>query len=143
VNKSEILELEIAKNKRRLQKNYRIIRKGKRFQKQYGDTLTRFKQKQSDEEIMSGILSEIESTARTLDMRISDMKPQRVKKQEYYNIFSVNLAINGQLDEILHFLYLLQNPPHLFNIDELRIEKSSPRAKSLHSRMVFSRILIP
>ena len=92
---------------------------------------------------MSAILAEIESVAREIDLHITDLKPQKVRKGEFLNNFSVSLSANGRLEEITHFLYILQSSPHLFNIEELAIEKSSAQTQILQTRISLSRILIP
>ncbi len=93
---------------------------------------------------MSSILSEIEETAGQLKLKISDLKPTRVKREEYNNRFSVTLTIDSKLVDIMHFLHLLQQTPHLFQIQEVYFEKSAMQdGSSLRTQLVLEKIYIP
>ena len=140
---SEILNEKIHSSEQKLKKQFNVLERGKIVDKEYEQYAAVFRQTASDGQIMSSILSEVESVARENGMRIADMKPKKVKRIDFYNNFSVSIAMNGQLVDIVKFLYILQNTPHLFNIEELVIEKSSPRSSTLDCRLVLNRILIP
>ena len=141
-NQVEFLNNKISVAEQRLSKTLKIIRRAKIAAKKYDDILDDFKQTVSDEQVMSSILSEIETVAGELKMRIADMKPKKVKRVDFYNNFSVSLSIDGQLSEIMLFIYRLQNSPHVFYIEELRLNKSSPRKVDLSCQVVLSRLLI-
>jgi len=142
-NNADALESEISNSRLKLQKQLKIIERGKKIARDYDDVLSNYRQTSSNEQVMSSILSEIEAAASQNGMKVSDIKPKRVREIDFYNQFSVSLSINGQLKDIAHFLYLLENPPHSFNIDELILEKNSPYAAVLDCRIVLNRILIP
>ncbi len=141
--KTETLKERVNSSEQKLKKQFSVLEKSKSGNKEYEQYLAIFRQSASDGQIMSSILSEIESVARENGMRIADMKPKKVKHIDFYNNFSVTLAMSGQLTDIVKFLYILQNQPHFFNIEELVIEKNSPRAPTLDCRLVLDRILIP
>ena len=141
-NKSDEVREKIAVSEKKLNKNLKMIRKGENYEARYKPLLENFQQKGSDEQMMSAILNEIESAAGQVQVRIADMKPQRVKKSGSYNNFSVSLTLDGELTAIMDFIYGLQNQPHLFAVDELRLEKKSPNTKELKGYFVLSRISI-
>lgn len=134
----------IEKRKKHLDDNLRIVNKGRKREEQYNYYLNKFKQNQSNEQVMSSMLSEIEGVARSLNLRISDLKPQKAQETNYYNRFSVSLTIDSELAEIIHFIYELQNQTHLFNVDEVRFDKGARRNTStLKTNLVLSKIFIP
>ena len=92
---------------------------------------------------MAAILSEIESVANQIKLRIDDMKPQKIKKVGFQNNFPVSLAVDGTLSSIIQFLYTLQNSPHYFDIDELYFEKGAMRTSQVKCRLILSKTLIP
>jgi Tfp pilus assembly protein PilO len=100
-----------------------------------------FKQQSSDEGEMTRILSDIEAIAQKGSIKIVNMQPGRIKKQDFYNYFSVNVQAQSSLKNIVAFLYDLEAPPHLFHIDEMRIEKHSLQAEDLKCQFVISRFL--
>lgn len=141
--KKDDLRVQIQSQKRKIQKNMQIISRGDRFESEYKRILEDYKQGQSNEESMSLILSQVELVASTLDLQISDMKPNRVKKDDFFNIFSVSLTISGDMKEISEFLYKLQTEPYLYDVEDLHFEKTTQRKnKDLRSRLVLSKFYV-
>ena len=139
------LDDDFESQQKKLRKNLKIIEKAKAMNRQYDQYLSQLKQSGSNEQVMASILSEIEQVAGQLGLKITDLKPKRVKREEYYNLFSVNLTIDSDLNEILQFIYTLQGEPHFFRVDEFTFEKGAQRnsGQALKTRFVLSRILIP
>lgn len=135
---------EIHKYQRRLNKSTDAIQRSNELEQQYNEYLSKFKQSKTDEQVMASVLSEIEGIAGELGLLISDLKPKKVKHEEYHNKFSVSLTISSELIDILRFLHTLQGQPHFFDIEETRFDKSSRRKLStIKARLVLSKILIP
>lgn len=126
-----------------LEKELKVIAKGKEIVPEYNRYLNSFGQKRSDEEQMSYVISAIESLSNQNNVRVSEMKPRKVRKVDFYNIFSVSLTMEGSLQEIIQFVYVLQNPPHYFQIEAIRIEKKSMQDTMLQSQLLLSRKFIP
>jgi len=101
-----------------------------------------FAQKGSDEQEMTKMLSEVEAAAQNINMKIINMEPERIKKGDFYNYFSINVQAQGSLKKIFEFLYALESQTYRFRIDEMRLEKYSLRADELKCQFVVSRFLI-
>jgi len=142
--KSVILDKKIQAEVRKIKKYKRRIDRGKQQNFQYDILVKDYIQKGSNEQVMSGILKEIEQVAQNLSLNISDLKPQRVRKNEYYNHFSVSLRINSSLPDIIQFIHSLQSRPHNFDIQEFRFDKSSRRnSETLKTTLVLQKTLVP
>ena len=142
--KKGFVEEKIAAQKIRLTKNMKAIKEGSALSETYNAYINQYKQAQSNEQVMSALLAEIEEVARELGLNISDLKPNKVRKGEYYNQFSVSVTLDNQFEQIMNLLYTLQSAPHLFDVDEARFDKSSNRNEAnLRANIVFSKILIP
>ncbi len=137
------LDQDIEIGEKRFKKNLGVISQEQIINQEYEKYSMPFKQKASDEKEMASILSEIESAANEINMRVADMKPKKVKRMGIFNNFLVSLTIDGELETITHFLYILQNAPHLFDVDEVRLEKSSIRTTQIKCYLVLSKALIP
>lgn len=97
----------------------------------------------SDEQVLSSVIAEIEGVAGSLNLKISDLKPQRVRAEEFLNHFSVSLTLDSDFSEILEFLRVLQDQPHLFDVEDLRLDRGSRRGdQSLKVRLVLSKFFI-
>jgi len=139
----ESLQQQIQLTQRRLLKTSRIISKSRNMEQAYVKILENFRQGASDEKVMSSILSQIESVAGELNIRIGDMKPKKVKKIDFYNNFSVSISMEADLRNIVAFIHKLEHAPHMFHVDELRLDKDNPRVSVLRCRLDLSKVLIP
>jgi len=140
---SQMVDRKIEVQQRRLDKDMRIIRKAKALGKEYSVILEQFKQSESDEQVMSKIFLEIERVADELGLKIADLKPKKVRKVDFYNRFSVSLTLESQFQEIVHFIYILQKQPLLFDIDEVRFEQGPRRNRAtINTHLILSKILI-
>lgn len=133
---------QISAMERQIARDLRILRKESDINGRYSMYLENFEQKGTDMQEMALILSEIESIAKKLNLRIEDMKPRRIRGHERSSHFPVSIRIRATVDSIAFFLYTLQTPPHVFHIEELRLEKPSIRQKDLLCEMIVSRLLI-
>lgn len=133
---------EKEKDRRILTKNSKVILQAEGITKIYDKYFNLFQQKKSDEEQMSGIISQLEAIATEMHLHFSEIKPRKVKKAEFYNIFSVSLTMEGNFPAIVEFIYKLQTQPYLFNIEEIHLEKNLPQDNSLQTSLVISRKLI-
>lgn len=138
------LDQTIALEQRKLSKNTRILQKAASLQGLYDSYQERFKQTKTNEQVMSGIVAEVEGVAAGIQLQISNINPQKVKKEEFYNRFPVSLTIEGPFADIMRFLHLLQGEPHLFDVDEARIEKGAGHQVTVvRTQLVLSKIFIP
>jgi Tfp pilus assembly protein PilO len=139
----EELAQEIEAKKMLLNKYVETIDKAKDMESKYHDFLDQFQQNDTNDQVMTQLLSQIEKQATELGLRISDLKPRRVKKEKFYNRFSVSLSLDSSLIDITKFLYILQTEPYLFYVDEFTIEKGMQRQNdSVKTYLVVSKIFI-
>ena len=103
---------------------------------------TMFIQEFSEGEQMTAMIAEIESLAKEVGLRFSEVKPGKVNHQEDSNIFSVSLSTEGTTAQITHFLYLLESHPHFFQIDRFHLGKKSAQDKILKASFTVSRLWI-
>ena len=142
VDRKEWLQERIQKEERRLNKNLKILQQEKILQTKYGQVLKSFQQEGTEEQVMSALLSEIEAVAGGLPIHLSEMKPQKVKKTEFGNTFSVSLILDGALSPILNFVHTLQSAPHQFEVGELRLEKKFYDSSDLKCYLIINRFLV-
>jgi len=97
----------------------------------------------SEDVQMPMIVSKIEAAARESNIHIANIQPQRSKTQKEAGFLPVELEMDGQWLDIVQFLYLLQQRPNFYFINEINLEKYSDATNTLRGRMVISRALIP
>ena len=142
--KKDFLDQEIASHQKQLNRGLKTVQKAKVLGARYDVYLKQFRQSGTEEEAASSILSEIEEAAGKFGLHITDLKPQRIKHDEHNNQFSVGLTISSELVDIIRFLYVLQQPPHLFDVEEVEFEKSARKNQStITTRLVLGKAFIP
>ena len=142
--KKDNLKTETQTKAQLLRKYQRTIQEAKILEQENQARLNNFQQNDSNEQVMSQILSEIERQAGDLGIKISDLKPRRVKKEANSNRFSVSLSMDSSMTGMLKFLYTLQNEPHLFEIDEFSVDKGMQgQSGTVKVNLVLSKFFIP
>ena len=142
-SKAVSLDDDIMDAQKLFQKNARVVSRGKSLDGAYDFYLTRFKQSKPNDEVMTSVISEIQGLARELNLQISDLQPQRVKSDAYFNHFSVSLTIDSSFQDTLQFLYTLQKDPHYFRVDELNFDKGArTQDNAIKTRLVLSKVFI-
>jgi len=91
---------------------------------------------------MPTIVAKIETAARESNIHIANIQPQKSVTQKEVRFLAVELEIDGQWLDIVRFLYLLQQQPNLYFINELNLEKYSDTTNSLRGRIVVSRMCL-
>jgi Tfp pilus assembly protein PilO len=137
-----LLEAQIESRTKELGRNLETIEATRKMSEDYSEHLRAFEQTSSDEEVMSSLLSEIRKAADKISMHIADIKPERVKKEALYNNFSVRMSLEGSYEEIVRFIYILQDTPYAFAVDELRLSKNSPRSQNVDCELGISKMLV-
>ena len=142
-NQNALLADKMMVSEKRLKNHLKMLQKEPAISKEFDRYIPFFKQTMSDDQQMTSVISEIEASANDLEMRVTDMKPKKVKRIDFYNNFSVSLTVEGDLTPVIHFLYGLQNTPHFFNVDEAYFARSAVRTTLIRCRLVLSKALIP
>lgn len=137
------LNIKITAQEAKLKKNIKVLSQETRVVEQYKQYADLLRLKTSEEQAMAKLLSEIEAVAQGINIRILDMKPQKIKTMDFYKNFSVVLIIDGQLKDVTRFLYSLQNLPQLIRVDKLQLEKESAYQPELKASLQVSKVLIP
>ncbi|HLD70183.1 MAG TPA: type 4a pilus biogenesis protein PilO [Candidatus Omnitrophota bacterium] len=142
--------VKIQLNKGRLSQDRRLILEGPAIDREYEAYLPFFHQAQDadaigssrEEAIMSLLLSQIESTAGRIPLTVLEIKPQKVRDEDFYNVFSINLTIEEEFIKVYRFLYDIQNAPLLFNVEELRLEKDPLKETFMKCTLILTKRLI-
>lgn len=143
VVKGQEIESDIDQASTRLAEQAKVIRRARAMAARFDGDLQSVRQKTSNEEEMSLILSEIEAAAGGLKVRVTEMKPQGTQKEDFYNKFSVSLTVDGNLTDILQFIHTLQGSSHRLTVSQFSLERAFQNTKEMLSKLVVNRILIP
>lgn len=134
-------ELDAAMETHQVQiaKHARVVRAAADVDQQYNALLPIFQSKGSEGAEISGIVSEIEAAGKQAGLHIVNMQPQKAVAKDFYTQYAVRLTIDGPWNAIVEFLYILQNVPGLFEVQELNLENYSRASDKLKGRITLVR----
>ena len=132
----------ILQSRKDLKKYAYAAREEKAVEQKLKSYMAVLKQKGSDEQEMTKVLSDIEVVAENAGIKIINMEPGKIKRINFYNYFPVDVQTEGSLKKVCEFLYALESKANHFYVDEVRIEKYAARADTLKCQLVVSRLLI-
>ena len=141
-SQENFFEKKINVTKKKIKKSMNILKEEESTKVAYEQYLEVFGQKLSDQQEMNRIFSEIETAAKKADIKIIDMKPRRIREENFFKKFSLTVQTQGTMDLITKFLYFLEQKPYHFQIEGVRLEKRSTRSQDIRCEIVANRILL-
>ncbi|MBF0510794.1 MAG: type 4a pilus biogenesis protein PilO [Candidatus Omnitrophica bacterium] len=96
----------------------------------------------SEEAQMTVIVSKIENSAHESNVHIANIRPLPSVKEKEAVFLKVELELDGQWLDIVHFLNLLQAQPNFYFINDLNLEKSAEGSSVLRGDIVVSRMCL-
>lgn len=106
--------------------------------KSYKNAEGYLKLKGSDEEVVSEFLREIEKLARESGVSLSDVKPRTVNKREIHKEYLIDIRTEAALEDIITFLYRMNNSKMLLKVDKLILSLKEENADILRAIMMIS-----
>lgn len=122
--------------------NQLALIRSRQWQEKYTPALERFRRTETNEQIISAMVSEAESAAKEAGLRIAEMKPQKVKTESFVHEFGLSLGVEGPLPEVMAFIYRLQSEPHIFRVETLRMQKQMNKQGEVSCQLTLNRTLI-
>jgi Tfp pilus assembly protein PilO len=99
---------------------------------------------QPEEETVTGLLKEIENIANKSSLYIVDMKPSGLKEEkDNTRKYLVNLNCEGQMEQIMDFMYNIENSNMLLTIERYQISPKSRESSVAQVTMTISKIVMP
>lgn len=128
--------------KKQLNKNLNTISQNKGYDQDYPLALSCYKQTSPDKEQLGLISRELEDLAQDKELQIKTNLPLKSKSTNTTNSFSINISLTGKLNDILEFIYTLQNCPHLYAINEFILDKKSNETSRVQCKLLLTKELI-
>lgn len=124
-------------------KNIKILAQRDAIDTVYAKYSESIKMKGSEEEETAVILREIENIARSANVYITDIKPQKAKDMEFYKEYHVELEAEGNISSLTKFIYELQNSKQILKVKRLQLTPKAEAGDVLKGDMVVTKILLP
>ncbi len=129
-------ELAISNDLRIFAQKDRILNEAQKYESFLGSP-------QTDEEEVTLILKEIENIASKSSLYIVEMKPAGVKEdKKKIKRFVVNLTCEGQMEQMMGFMYSIENSNMLLTIEKYQISPKSKESSIVQCSITISKAVI-
>ncbi len=127
LSKMKSLDEEVREKESAIRKNVKMLAQKDRIQASRADYGAFVAGRLgSDEEEMTSFMKEMEDMAGKSSVYLVDIKPGAVKSQEQLKKYYITLNCEAQMEQIVDFMYGLENSSRLFTIERYQI---TPKAK--------------
>lgn len=142
VSKMASLDKQIKKVQTNLKKDLHILAQAQRttaLKNKYASYLTSVKSE--DEETIS-FLKEAEKLANKNSVSLIDLKAAGVSKEGDSSKFLVNLICEATMEQLVNFLYGVENSDKLMSVDKLQFSPKSKESNLVQCNIVISKIIL-
>jgi hypothetical protein len=141
-SKIDTLNRQIGEKESAIRRNVHILSQKDRISAEiskYGNFLKAPKTEQED---MTVLLKEIESLADKSSVYLVDMKPSGVKEEGSSKRYSISLSCEAQMEQIVNFIYSVENSSSLFMIEKYQISPKSKETSVAKCSITISKIIV-
>jgi len=134
------LNSEIMLKKRKLQKIYALLGHKDKIEAEYEKIIKADVKDASDEEIIANILKQIETSAKDSGVQLSNIRPERIRQEDYYKRLSIEVNAEAPINALFKFIYKLETSPALLKIERLQITPSRRQEGFVESTFIITKI---
>ncbi|MFH1578371.1 MAG: hypothetical protein ABIC18_04810 [Candidatus Omnitrophota bacterium] len=143
ISKMQLLDEEIKQEQIRIKRDLhilaqedRIIIESQKYEKYSMSDITA-------EEAITLTLKEIENLANKAAVYLIDIKPTDIRDEFAYKKYFLNLSCEGQMEQLMDFIYKVESSDNLLKIEKYSISPKSEDSSIAHSSITISKIAIP
>ena len=142
-SKIKSLNDEIKEKKYSIVKSLRILEQEKRISSEVTQYAPFFTKTKSEEEDTTSLLKEVEALANKSSLYIVDMKPGGMREEkDKTKKYIVNLTCEGQMEQLMDFMYNVENSSGLLAIEKYQISPKSRETSVAQCSMTIYKIVI-
>ncbi len=136
--KTKLLKDEINLTEARLAKLSELLKKKNEIECEYEEAVAGMPLLNSN----GGLLRQIEAVAKEAGLNIRNIKPEEVRREGAYNIYSARIESQSNISTLAKFLYIFSEETRGIGVQNLRINAQSknelPRVSLLISAVAFN-----
>ncbi len=123
-------------------KNNQIIKQKKQIKEEFEKYMAFIKKKGSDEEDVASFLKEIESLAQKSKVSLINIKPQPVKKMEFYKKYTIEIKGEGHIEQFVKFIYYLQKSYQILKVEKIHLNVRNSFSTRVKGSLIITKILV-
>jgi Tfp pilus assembly protein PilO len=143
ISKLDSLKGQIRQKEETIKRNLHIVSQKERVEHEVQKFSSYFNALASEEENVTVFLKELEALANKSSLSIVDMKPAGIKEDDNkVKKCVVTLSGEGQMEQIMDFMYNVENSSSLLTVERYQINPKSRETSVAQCSMTISKILM-
>jgi len=142
-SKMKSLDRTIESQERRIKQSLHIVTQKEKIMKGRHEYASYLSDSKSDEEEISNLLKEIETIGNKASIYLIDLKPMDPKDMGGSRKYTLNLNCEAQMDQLIAFMYDIENSAKLLTIEKYQINPKSKESSIARCSMTISKIGVP
>lgn len=140
--KINTLDNEIREKESAIRRNTHILSQKDRISSEVSGFSDFLKPPKPEQEELTSFLKEVEGLADKSSVYLIDMKPSGVKDLGSHKKYSIVLNCEAQMEQIINFIYSIENAPGLYLIEKYQISPKSKETSVAKCNVSISKIVI-
>lgn len=143
LSKMRLLVEEIQEEESKTKRDLHIVAQKERIIKETKKYAAYSSRDFSPEEIIILFLKELGNLADKTSVYLVDIKPSGTKVEDVYKKYLVNLNCEGQMEQIINFMYNIETSDNLLKIEKYNISPQTEGSSLARCAMTVSRVVMP
>jgi hypothetical protein len=110
---------------------------------EYGKYSAYVRKSGSDEEEQTKMLSEIEELERKSGVSPANMKSLAPKTVDFWKKYEVELEVEGEMEQVVNFLYLLNSSPQLLRSEKVTLSPRDRDSTAVRAKLNVTKVVMP
>jgi Tfp pilus assembly protein PilO len=137
------LTKEIAETEQSIETNSRILAQKDRILSESAKYASFLNSNKTEDEEITALLKDIETIATKASVYLADMKPAAAKEAGVAKKYSVTATCEGQMDQIIDFIYNIESSNKLLVLEKYEISPKSKESSLAQVTMTIAKTVIP
>jgi len=135
-------ERKIQKRLVGLERDRAVLKSREEVEKEYSGIKRRMKLEKESKKVIPELILGLGKMAESIGVRIENLTPLEVKKLSFYSDFSVEVALESNLDSLVRFLYKLKTYPFILDVRRLALSPKGDDPSVLKGELVISTVFL-
>jgi Tfp pilus assembly protein PilO len=130
-------------DEKRLKEKLRYLNQKDEINREYQKYANVAQKKQSEEEEIAGMLSEIENLSKKSSVYLTDIKPRPSRQTDFYKEYIVEVEAESGMESLVDFLHQLSSSPQLLRAEKLRIGLKDKNSSAVKASLLITKAHVP
>jgi len=141
-NRWQYLNRQITQKSLKLTKNQNILKRKNRIKEEFDEYARHVSVLGTDEEAVTTLLKIIEEKATLSAARITNIRPKPARSTPFYKEFVFEVISESSLEQLLRFIYELQNSEELLKVKRLSLTLKGSQSQTIRGVMEIIKISV-